>query len=147
MVTPPRGRPRQVGAYVPRRLYLAGIRPPRTDTGELDVPGAPNAPPKMQICFSNVPGSTTDAWRAALLFRLSPGFFQTGEEARVSLGVLENVFRFAIEKRFATLKTQRKVASFVSAFVASDACERLPFAGESAVFAITSFLKSLSSRG
>ena len=97
--------------------------------------------------FSGPISRKTDVWRAALLLRLRPGYFQYGEESNASYELLETVFRTALAKRCATRKTQRKAAGFVSAFVASAVSGRLPFYGRSAVFAISRFLQSLRCRG
>ena len=140
-----RVRPSPSIQYIPRREYLAGVRPPLPRAGF--VLGDLERPPTAEICFSGAVPCATDIWQAALLFRLCPGFFQYGEDSNISYELLEIVFRSAIEKSCATLKTQRKVAGFVSAYVASAVSDRIPFYGRSAVFAISRFLQSLNQRG
>ena len=81
------------------------------------------------------------------IFRLIPGFYAYGDDSGAPIDVSENVLRAAIEKRFATVETQRTIASLTSAFAASAVSDKLPSFGRSAVFAITSFLKTLPVRG
>ena len=152
VVTPVNHVPRSCGTgavarprYIPRRLFLAGVRPaapaPVVVTTEEGLSGG------LDIVFSPPPTATTDIWQAALLFYNAPGFFAEAMGAGIPTDELELCFRNAIERRCGTVNTRRKVAGFVSAFVAFAAGLQRKFYGKLALFAVVPFLTSLAHRG
>ena len=143
----PAARPR----YIPRRLYLAGVRPPLTLTTSTDplrgVDPLCGFNDATQIVFERPPVKTVDVWQAAQLFAACPGFFFYGSAAALPLTTVETCFRLALSKRCSTANTQRKVAGFASAFVSFANATQAPFVGRAAVFFLSAFLESLVVRG
>ena len=137
----PAVRPR----YIPRRLYMAGVRHPIT-------PRASDTPlcgfdDRTQIVFSKPPRTTVDVWEAAQLCAARPGFIFFGSAASLPLERIEERLRLALSKRCSAVNTRRKVAGFASAFVGFANSSRAPFVGRAAVFCLSAFLESLLPRG
>ena len=101
----------------------------------------------MKVVFSSPPAKTVDVWVTAQLFASCPGFFSYGLDSNTPVTLIETCFRLAISKRCSTVNTQRKVAGFVSAFVAFACAQNSPFFGRAAVFALTLYLETLIARG
>ena len=129
-------------AYVPRKLYLAGVRPPAATEVPLGGDGT-----ILQTVFSKGFTAPTDPWEVALLFRDSLGFFRYGQECGLGFEAMRQCFRSAISKRCSVKKSRGSVAWFVSSFVVFASENRMPFIGQHAVFCISAWLRSIRPRG
>ena len=145
-LVPVAARPR--AQYVPRKLYLAGVRPalPAGPLSNLTVEGGATSTP-MATHFSQPPTATACAWQAACLFYTCAGFFRDAANASIPPARMEDCFADAISKRRTTVKTRREVDGRTSAYVAFANSASAPFTGGTALFPLTVYLKSLWVRG